>query len=181
SRNHPASRSLVKSTDRYVVAGAVALAALYFYAIELIPTLSIGDPMGPKAVPRMLGVALLISAALLVVEMRLARRKSDAAVLPPLPPLPPEATPPELAEPPTEPAHFAVIGAVVVWTGLYFLVFEPLGYAIATSAYLLALTAYFNRGRWLANVSTSVLFSFTSYLLFTRVFGAQLAAGVLPF
>jgi putative tricarboxylic transport membrane protein len=168
----------MKSTDRYVVAFAVALAALYFYAIELIPTLSIGDPMGPKAIPRMLGVALLISAALLLVEMRMARRKSDAGVLPTLPA---EATPPELAEPPTGPRHLAVIGAVVVWTGLYFLAFEPLGYAIATSVYLLGLTAYFNRGRWLANASTSVLFSFVSYLLFTRVFGAQLAAGILPF
>ena len=56
-----------------------------------------------------------------------------------------------------------------------------LGYAIATSIYLLALTAYFNPGRWLANASTALLFSFASYLAFTRIFGAQLAAGVLPF
>ena len=36
-------------------------------------------------------------------------------------------------------------------------------------------------GLFVANASTSVLFSFGSYLLFTRVFGAQLAAGILPF
>ncbi len=160
----------MNSADRYVVAFAVVLAAVYFYATEQIPTLDIGDPMGSKAIPRMLGVALLISAGLLLLEMRLARRK----------PAEPAASAPAAGEPEGR-RHLAVIGVVVVWTGLYFLVFERLGYALATSVYLFALMAYFNRGRWLANGLTAVLFSFVSYGLFTRVFGAQLAAGILPF
>jgi putative tricarboxylic transport membrane protein len=160
-------------SDRIVAICAVLLAAVYLYATEQIPTLQIGDPMGAKAIPRLLGVILLVSAGLLWLETRLAAKKDSP-------------TPAARAE--DEPAgaspagrHRAVIAAVVVWTAVYFLLFERLGFAIATSLYLLALMAYFNRGRWTANAATAVLFSFGSYLAFTRIFGVQLAPGVLPF
>ncbi len=158
-------------SDRYVIIGAVLLAAVYFYATEQIPTLQIGDPMGAKAIPRLLGVVLLVSAGLLWLEMRLSAREPTRRALP---------TDPDAA-PPAPTSHLPVVAGVVAWTAAYLAAFETLGYAVATSIYLIGLTAYFNRGRWLANVSTSVLFSFVSYLAFTRLFGAQLARGLLPF
>lgn len=153
-------------SDRIVVVCAVLLAAVYLYATEQIPTLQIGDPMGAKAIPRLLGIALLVSAGLLWLETRLAARNAVAAVP---------------ADAPAQRRHRLVIVAVVVWTAVYFLAFERLGYALATAAYLFALMAYFNRNRWTANALTSVLFSFASYLAFTRLFGVPLAPGVLPF
>jgi putative tricarboxylic transport membrane protein len=60
-------------------------------------------------------------------------------------------------------------------------VFESLGYVIATSIYLLVLMAYFNRGKWVANVLTSVLFSIGSYVMFVKLLGVSLAPGILPF
>jgi putative tricarboxylic transport membrane protein len=155
----------VKS-DRIVAVAAVLLAAVYLFATEQIPALQIGDPMGAKAIPRLLGVALLISAGLLWLESRLAGKKAAAV---------------EPARAPGIPREWKAVGAAVAWTALYFLVFERLGYAFATSAYLLALMAWFNRGRWMMNVVTAVLFSFGSYLAFTRLFGAPLAPGILPF
>ena len=41
--------------------------------------------------------------------------------------------------------------------------------------------AYFNRGRWVMNVLSAVLFSLGSYLAFTRLFGSTLPSGILPF
>ena len=161
--------------DRWIIVSALLLAAVYFYAVEQIPVLQIGDPMGAKAVPRLLGVLLVVSAVLLWFENRVGARFDTAR------------EPPNTADAhvegalPTGRKHLWVVAAVVLWTALYFAFFEVLGYAIATSIYLLALTAYFNPGRWLANASTALLFSFGSYLAFTRIFGAQLAAGVLPF
>ena len=154
-------------SDRIVVVCAVLLAAVYLVATEQIPALQIGDPMGAKAIPRLLGIVLLVSAGLLWLETRIAAR-------------------PDAGSAPRDSAwsdrrSLRVVAAVVVWTGVYFLAFERLGYALATSAYLFVLMVYFNRGRWFANGLTSVLFSFASYLAFTRLFGAQLAAGVLPF
>lgn len=153
-------------SDRIVAVCAVLLAVLYLYATEQIPTLEIGDPMGAKAIPRLLGIALLVSAGLLWLERRLIGRKSESATV---------------DAPPAGGTHWRVVLAVVAWTAVYFAVFERLGYAVATSAYLLALMAYFNRGRWRANALTAVLFSLVSYLAFTRLFGATLAPGILPF
>jgi hypothetical protein len=41
--------------------------------------------------------------------------------------------------------------------------------------------AYFNRGRWVQNGLTAVLFCLGSYYLFTALLGVRLAQGVLPF
>jgi putative tricarboxylic transport membrane protein len=40
---------------------------------------------------------------------------------------------------------------------------------------------YFNRGKWVANVMTSVLFPIISYFMFTKALGVNLPAGILQF
>ena len=151
--------------DRVIFVFTLVLAGVYFYATEQLPSLEIGDPLGPKAFPRLLGVALLITAVVLLLEIMRAPKTAPAA--------------------PKDDAGKAgsqlVVAAAAAWTFLYFLVFEPLGYVIATSLYLVALTSYFNRGKWLANVLTSVLFCLGSYLMFTKLLGVTLARGILPF
>ena len=152
--------------DRVIFVCTLVLAGLYFYATEQLPSLEIGDPLGPKAFPRLLGVGLLVTAVILLLEILRARR-----------------TAPRQAAPSTkgDVRPYMVVVAVSVWTFLYFLVFERLGYVLATIPYLVALTAYFNRGKWVANVLTAVLFSFASYLMFTKLLGVNLARGLLPF
>lgn len=151
--------------DRVIFVCILVLAAVYFYATAQIPTLEIGDPLGPKAFPRLLGIGLLITAALLFLETWRARK-----------------TPPQDASQPSgDRRHLIVVGAVVACTAVYLAVFPLLGYVIATSIYLVALTAYFNRGKWIANVLTSVLFCIGSYLMFSKLLGVSLPRGVLPF
>jgi len=58
---------------------------------------------------------------------------------------------------------------VTVWTGIYFWVFDKLGFIVSTTLYLLALMAWFNRGKWLANVLTAVLFSVLAYIMFVKL------------
>lgn len=151
-------------TDRIIFVLTLVLAAVYFYATAQIPTLEIGDPLGPKAFPRLLGIGLLITAALLFMEIWRARKA------------PQQAEPAPIADRP----RWGVLGVIVVWTGVYFSVFQALGYILATTAYLIALTAYFNRGKWVANVLTCVLFSALSYLMF-KYLGVSLPQGALPF
>jgi putative tricarboxylic transport membrane protein len=151
--------------DRIICVVTLLLAAVYFYATAQIPSLEIGDPLGPKAFPRLLGVGLILSAVLLFIETVRGRKDEPAR--------------PALSR--EQRRHLWIIAAVVCWTALYFAVFEKLGYVIATTVYLLALTAYFNRGKWLANVLTSTLFCVGSYLLFSKALGVTLAPGVLPF
>jgi putative tricarboxylic transport membrane protein len=151
-------------TDRIILVCIALLAAVYFYATAQIPTLEIGDPLGPKAFPRLLGIGLLITAAILYFEIRGTAKAPHV----------------EAPQAQTEDhSHLWAIGGVVVWTGVYFGVFESLGYVIATAVYLLGLTVYFHRGKWVANVLVSALFPIGTYLMFVKLFGVMLAQGVL--
>ena len=152
--------------DRIIFVLILVLAAVYFYATEQIYSYEFGDPLGPKAFPRLLGISLLITAALLLTEMWRARKTQPQN---------------KKQQPAGDKRYLLVVGGVVIWTAIYFRLFVPLGYLLSTTIYLLVLMAYFNRGRWTANVLTSVLFCVISYLLFTKALGVSLPRGVLPF
>jgi putative tricarboxylic transport membrane protein len=152
-------------TDKVIFAATLVLAAVYFYATSQIPSLEIGDPLGPKAFPRLLGIGLLITAGVLLMEILRARK----------------APPPATGEAAEEPPHWPLLAGVVAWTAAYFAVFTTLGFIVSTTLYLLGMTAWFNRGRWTMNILTSVLFSAGSYFMFTKLLGVTLAQGVLPF
>jgi len=152
-------------TDRVIFVCTIIIAAVYFYATTLIPSLEIGDPLGPKAFPRLLGGFLLIAAGLLFLEMWKDRKNT--------------------AQPAGDAGasiwrHAGVIAGVTVWTGLYYVAFDRLGYIVASTAYLIALMAWFNRGKWVANVLTSVLFAGLSYWMFVTL-DVNLPKGILPF
>jgi putative tricarboxylic transport membrane protein len=150
-------------TDRIIGVLTLLLAAVYLYATAQIPTLEIGDPLGPKAFPILLGIALILAAILLFFET-----------------LKPDDTPG--ANVPRESLrHLWLIGGVTIWTALYFGVFDRVGYLVSTTVYLLVLTAVFNRGKWLANVLTSILFAVGSYVLFVKILGVTLPVGILGF
>lgn len=152
--------------DRIIFVCTVLLAAVYLWGTSKIPTLALGDPLGPKAFPQMLGVGLFIAAAMLLAEIIRAGRNKTAG---------------EAAAPSRLDRHHGVVLAVVAVTAAYIFAFERLGYMLATAIYLLVLTYWFNRGRWLMNVLTSVLFAAISYLVFTKLLDVNLARGILPF
>lgn len=152
-------------TDRIIFVCTLLLAGVYFWATAQIPTLELGDPLGPKAFPRMLGVGLLLAAAMLLAEILRDRKKPKT-----------EPSPPWRWDP-----HQFVVVAIAVWTALYILAFEWSGYMVSTAIYLLALTAYFNRGRHLMNVLTCALFVIISYVAFTKLLGVNLPRGFIPF
>ena len=147
--------------DRVIFAGILVLAGIYFWATTQIPTLEIGDPLGPKAFPRLLGIALLISAAMLLAEMLKENkaRKSE----------------------PHDTSTYKIVAGVVVATAIFFALFEPLGYAISTSLFLLVMTSYFNKGKRWTNILTAVIYGFASYYIFTKLLGVNLPSGILPF
>lgn len=153
-------------TDRIIFACTLLLAGVYFWATAQIPSLELGDPLGPKAFPRLLGIGLLISAAMLLAEILRDRKKLKTAAAP--------------IVWRWDPRQWIVV-AIAVWTALYILAFERLGYMLSTVIYLLVLTSCFNRGRHLMNGLTCVLFVIISYVAFTRLLGVNLARGIIPF
>jgi putative tricarboxylic transport membrane protein len=152
-------------TDRVIFVCTLLAAAAYLYATTLIPTLEIGDPLGPKAFPRLLGICLLIGAGLLFIEIWKERKS---------------AAPAAEAREPSDLRHVWVLAGVVGLTTLYYLTFQSAGYIVSTTIYLLVLMVWFNRGKWIANVATSVLFSALSYYMFLKL-DVRLPQGILPF
>lgn len=150
--------------DRVILICTVLIAVIYLWASTQIPTLEIGDPLGPKAFPRLLGVALLIAAGIFGLELWKDRGKKA-----------PEATAPVF-----DMQVIPVLAIVVAWTAAYYLVFNELGFVVSTSIFLLPLMAYFNRGKWIANVASAVGFSLLIYWLFVKL-DVNLPSGILPF
>ena len=156
-------------TDKAIVACALLLAAGYAWMTEQVTTLPFGDPLGPKAFPRILTAALIVSALLLLCEIIFSKPGSRAVTAP----LPDNA---EQAFPDTR----WIIGATVAFTALYFFLFEPIGFVLSTTAYLFAMTMYFNPGKTVSNALVSFLFPAACYLVFNHILGVELARGILP-
>ena len=152
-------------TDRIICAVTLVLAVVYFYATAQIPSLEIGDPLGPKAFPRLLGIVLLIAVVMLFIET-LKAGKGDT---------------PRVRVPRESRRHLLLIGGVTLWTALYFSTFDSAGYLVSTAIYLFVMMAVFNRGKWIANTLTAVLFAIGSYVLFVKVLGVALPTGLLSF
>ena len=152
--------------DRIIFVCILILAGFYYYGTGQIRSLDFGDPLGPRAFPYLLEVGLLIAAALLFGEIVRAKKQE------------PSGAP---AGEKQEVRHLLIIGAVVVWTCVYIASFETLGYVVATTIYLFTLMAFFNRGKWVANGLTPILFCIGTYLLFSAGLGVQLPKGLLKF
>jgi putative tricarboxylic transport membrane protein len=153
-------------TDRIICAVILVLAAVYFYATAQIPALEIGDPLGPKAFPVLLGIALIVAVILLFFET--LKTGADAA--------------PRRAHAWREDRrHLLLIGGVTLWTVAYFWVFDRAGFIVATMIYLFALMAVFNRGKWVGNALTAVLFTLGTYVLFVKFLHVSLPGGILGF
>src|SRR3954454_17488361 len=101
-----------RMTDRVIFVCTLILAGVYIYATEQLPSLEIGDPLGPKAFPRLLTIGLVITAIVLLLEILRARK----------------AAAPQPQAKPKEPGAPGIVAAVAAWTLLYFIAFETLGF-----------------------------------------------------
>jgi putative tricarboxylic transport membrane protein len=149
-----------------VVAGGFmfVFAVAYLVAAFAIPKPSFENAVvGPKAVPIAIGVALAAaSLALAIRGFVWGRSRRDVASGD-------EAPPQDLRK----------LGVVALLLLGYILSFVPLGYAISTFLFMLAVTTYLDREYWIRNLIYAVVFSAVVYSIFVYVFGVQLPAGVL--
>jgi len=143
-----------------IVAGVAALvAALYFYGTTQIFVSPFADPAGPRAYPYLLVALMLVGVVVLSLEHLKARRETATA-------------------PRAESAiRWSPLLPVSAWTLAYILVFEWLGYPLATAIYLIVLMTVFNPGKHRTNLAVSLSFAVISYVLLAVLLGAQLPAG----
>jgi putative tricarboxylic transport membrane protein len=150
----------VMRVKRFLPAIPFALAIVYLYFTEQIRETGLGTQISAKAFPRLLSLALAVGAVLWFMEVSREAKRAEPA------------SQPGVAEEGW--GHIGVIAAAIAWTAVYYLAFQWLGYLLTTTVYLLPLTIYFNRGRWVANILTSVLYPLGSYYLFAHILGVTL-------
>jgi putative tricarboxylic transport membrane protein len=151
------------------VAGGILLAFALFYlaTASTIEKSSFGDaPVGPKALPIIIGVGLAFaSLALMARSLRQTPAGEQAE---------------EREEDPDNPAQSPARFFVVVGLFLgYVIVFLPLGYMISTFLFLLGTTMYLDREHPVRNVVYSLAFSMIVYFVFTELLGVVLPMGPL--
>jgi len=127
--------------DRLLAFVVVLGALIYLYADSQLPRLAIGDPLGPKVFPALIGIGLLAGGGLLLVEIWRKRRDRPKTTL-------------AAGEPAERPHYLPLIGTAVC-TAIYYAAFEPVGYVISTVVYMLVLLSYFHRGHLLANLAVA--------------------------
>jgi putative tricarboxylic transport membrane protein len=152
--------------NRLLAAFIVALSGVYIVAAYHLPTLDIGDPLGPKIFPYLIGGLGIVTAIWLLVET--AAREREAAGQ--------AAT----AQAPKPRHHPLAVVAVLAWMLVFYLLLERLGFLLSCAGFLLGLTSYFNRGRWITNILVAVIFPVGVYVAFTKILGITLPAGLLP-
>jgi putative tricarboxylic transport membrane protein len=152
----------------WVLAICTAIGAVvYLYSDSQLPQLQVGDPMGPQVFPALIGIGLMASALLLMAETWRKQRAAGAELRPD-----PDQDVKDLR------AHRLILLGMVLWTALYYLAFEPLGYLLSTLVYMFVLLACFNRGRWFVNAACAVGFTLAAYAVFTRFLQVALPQGV---
>jgi putative tricarboxylic transport membrane protein len=170
--------------DVWLALCVFALAFAYLYMDLRLPEVRLSDPLGPKAFPALVGVGLIASAVLLLLESRakahaVSQRATVTAQTEQLTQAP-HATD-EAHEAPARKVHPLILIAMLAWTSIYYLAFERAGYLVATAIFLFGLLAYFNRKRQKTNLAIALGVTGVFYLLFSQLLGVPLPTGFLPF
>ncbi len=152
----------------FVVAGAV----VYLHAALNLERLQVGDELGPQVFPALVAVCLLCSGLLLAWETWRKQINAEAGA-----PAPAAVLPAGTRR--KERGRQLVLIAMVAWTALYYVAFEPVGYIVSTMIYLSALLFYFHRVNPLINLGYAAAFTALAYLLFTEFLQVVLPSGIL--
>ncbi|SMX88597.1 putative tricarboxylic transport membrane protein [Brevibacterium sp. Mu109] len=171
--------------DLIAGAGVAIIGAVYLAdTFRIQPT---NDPVGPDTLPTIVAVALMVLGVFIAATAFRAKPENDVgasmlaaagnrAEVSSQPSGAADAETDEVVEPPVR------VSRLFVYLGLfaaYAVLLIPLGFIVATTAFLLALTSIYNRSAWVRNILYSVLFSVIIYFAFKEGLGVFLPAGLI--
>jgi putative tricarboxylic transport membrane protein len=153
------------------------VALVPFAAFYIWQAMQVTEPprniiVGPRTFPLLIGALMLVVSAVLAVrQLRVAagyagRRTGPVSGGVPL----------EDEEMPIR--DWTAVGLVLAALLGLFIVFEPLGFVAAISAFVFGLATFFAPRQWLLNLTVALIFSVSFFYLFTTVLGIPLPRGV---
>ncbi|MQA01240.1 MAG: hypothetical protein GEV07_00435 [Streptosporangiales bacterium] len=169
------SRAKELPSDVYVGAAVFVFAAVVFVASLQIREVSANvELIGPKVVPVALSVVIAAGAvALLVNGLRTAVLRARQPATEPAAGHDPDEEDEDAALPGLG-RRFLVLAAMLLG---YILIFIPVGYLIATFGFLLAVSTYIERRKWIRNAIFAAVFAGVVYVAFTYGLQVELPPG----
>ncbi len=135
------------------------LGLVYTTATFMLPDASVGRAFEPKIFPMMLGIALIImSLSLLVRELSALKGGKNEEKIP-------------LHK---EPGFYKIL-LTCLFSAVYALIFDKVGYVISTVLFLeMELILFNGRQNWKVNTAVAVAFSLFIYIVFSKLLGVYL-------
>jgi putative tricarboxylic transport membrane protein len=134
------------------------LGLIYTTATLLLPDASVGRPFEPKIFPLMLGISLIImSLGLMIKDLKTEVEKSQSH------------------EPFYKEAGFSKILLTCLFSLLYAVLFDKIGYVLSTVLFLeMELFLFNGRKNWKTNTIVAIAFSLFIYIVFSKLLGVYL-------
>ena len=127
------------------------------------------DAVGPRAFP--IGLGLLIAAGGAAVAIRRLRKwKSETSNI-----VPSEGTEDMAAYPASAKRASAIIGMTIA----YAVLFQPLGFLLATPAYIAGALAIMGERRWSQLLPVALAFTLLAYIAFAQILSVRIPVGPL--
>lgn len=147
------------------ITGILSIALGLFYTITamLLPKMTLGDKLGPKVFPYVVGTIAIITGIALLLQDRNPAKKSKKA-------------------------EFGFVKYKSVWirialisiAGIVFgLIIDSVGYMLSTAAFMFVVSILINKKRYVQNLIIAVLFAVITYFVFAVALKLSLPRGFL--
>jgi putative tricarboxylic transport membrane protein len=145
---------------------AVVIGSVYLFMALQIPRTAIGDKIGPKMFPILVGTVAVVCGVLLFLrELKIAKE---------------ERTPFDWAFRAEKQIYTKIVITIILGI-IYGFTLRTAGYVITTMLFMFAITWLINGRRWIENTLISILFPVVTYTVFAIILGLSLPRGWLSF
>jgi len=153
--------------DRLVAIITVPVALFLIYTAATAPKSNIPQTLGPQAMP--IGVLILIMVCAVFIFINESPRKNTAE---------PEADDESAPKISAGFDKYKTVVLVVAGLLVYGFMLEPVGFIISTTLLVLYSARLFEKGKWVRNILSSLLFSLAVYYTFVNLLDVMLPSGI---
>jgi len=142
---------------------AAVVGGIYLVTTMLLPEMTMGDKLGPKLFPAIVGIAAILAGIILMIQDRKPGKASKKA---------------NFGFVTNKPAWIKIL--IITVLGLaYGLAMDPLGFIVPTAVFMFCIATIINQGRLVQNVIIGVAFSVITYGVFGIALQLSLPRGFL--
>jgi putative tricarboxylic transport membrane protein len=148
---------------------AVVIGGIYLVTTMLLPQMKMGDRLGPKLFPTVVGVIAVVSGIILMIQDRLPGKASKK---------------PDFGFVKNKSLWLKILLTTAVGIA-YGLVMDSLGFILPTTLFMFFISMLINKGRFVQNIIVAICFALISYGVFAVALKLSLPRGfieqMLPF